>query len=99
MHDWLIDNGTWGVALLMFLQNILPIIPSEIIMPLAGFLASLGIFQLQPVIFAGLAGSLLGHLPWYFLGYNVGERNLENFFAHYGRWINLRGSHIQRAED
>ncbi len=97
MREWLIDNGIWGVALLMFTQNIVPILPSEIIMPLAGFLASLGLLPMQGVVLAGLLGSVLGHMPWYFLGAALGEERLEGFLAKPGRFLALRRSHLQRA--
>lgn len=97
MREVLIDNGIWGVALLMFLQNIVPLAPSEIIMPLAGFLASLGYIDIHTVVLAGLLGSMLGHLPWYFLGWVLGEDRLERFFARHGRLFFLRPSHVHRA--
>ena len=97
MREWLVENGEWGVALLMFIQNIFPLVPSEIIMPLAGFLASLGILNMKAVILAGLLGSVLGHLPWYFLGAALGEERLEGVLAKPGRLIALRRSHLQKA--
>jgi membrane protein DedA with SNARE-associated domain len=97
MREWLIDNGIWGVALLMFLQNIIPLLPSEVIMPLAGFLASVGVLDLKGVVLAGLLGSLLGHLPWYFLGFALGEKRVEDFVARHGHWIRLRSTHIRKA--
>jgi membrane protein DedA with SNARE-associated domain len=99
MREWLIDNGIWGVALLMFLQNIIPLVPSEVIMPLAGFLASLGYLDIKYVVLAGLLGSVLGHLPWYFLGAAMGEDRLESFVARQGRFVFLRRSHVQKAGD
>jgi membrane protein DedA with SNARE-associated domain len=99
MREWLIDNGIWGVALLMFLQNILPLVPSEIIMPLAGFLASLRYVDINYVILAGLLGSVLGHLPWYFVGMALGEDRLEGFLARHGRLFLIRPSHIHKAGD
>jgi membrane protein DedA with SNARE-associated domain len=98
MREWLISNGEWGVALLMLLQNLFPLLPSEIIMPLAGFLASVGILDINGVVLAGLLGSLLGHLPWYFLGSALGEARLEALVAKHGHWIHLRKIHVQKAE-
>jgi membrane protein DedA with SNARE-associated domain len=99
MHDWLMENGIWGVFLLMLAQNLLPLLPSEVIMPLAGFLATRGFFDLHAAILAGMAGSLLGHLPWYFLGIHLGRKRLEDFVARHGRWVRLRRVHLARAED
>ncbi len=97
MHEWIIANGEWGVAALMLLQNLFPLLPSEVIMPLAGFLASMGYLDLRTSIAAGLLGSLLGDLPWYFLGFALGEARLEEFAARHGRWVMLKRIHIQRA--
>ena len=97
MREWLIDNGSWGVALLMFFQNIFPVLPSEIIMPLAGFLASIGILDIKGVIIAGLLGSVLGHLPWYFIGAALGEDRLDGFLKKHGRLLLLRPATIQKA--
>jgi membrane protein DedA with SNARE-associated domain len=99
MREWIIHHDVWGVALLMFLQNIFPVIPSEIIMPLAGFLASVGILKMKGVVLAGLLGSVLGHLPWYFLGFYLGEERLENFLAKPGRFLALRRSHMRKADE
>jgi membrane protein DedA with SNARE-associated domain len=102
MQDWLISalsrHGYLGLGFLMFLQNVVPILPSEIIMPLAGFLASLGYLELHEVVMAGLAGSLLGHLPWYFLGHRLGEERLEGWLARYGRWIRVYRADIRKAD-
>jgi len=99
MREWLIGNGIWGVAFLMFLQNILPVLPSEIIMPLAGFLASKGHLDINFVVLAGLLGSVLGHLPWYFVGAALGEERLEGLLARNGRIFLIRPSHIHKAGD
>lgn len=95
--DWLLTYGLWSVALLMLLQNLIPLLPSEVIMPLAGFLASLGYLDLRGAILAGLLGSLAGHLPWYALGRAAGERRLAEGAARYGRWFGLGPAHVERA--
>src|SRR5690606_10745791 len=99
MREWLIQHGVWGVALLMLAQNLFPLLPSEIIMPLAGFLASMGYLDMSGVVAAGLLGSVLGHLPWYFLGFAVGEKRFESLVARHGHWILLRAAHVRRAGD
>lgn len=97
MRELLMQYGEWGVAFLMLLQNLLPVLPSEVIMPLAGFLATIGYMDMSAVVVAGLLGSLLGHLPWYFLGFALGEERLEAFVAKHGHWIHLRQIHIRKA--
>lgn len=83
----------------MFLQNIVPVLPSEIIMPLAGFLASLGHLDINFVVLAGVLGSVLGHLPWYFVGAALGEKRLEAILARHGRLLLIRPAHIHKAGD
>ena len=57
MFDWitgLIDSlGALGVVVLMFLENVFPPIPSELIMPFAGFVAARGDLNLVGVLLAG----------------------------------------------
>src|SRR5688572_32175130 len=91
MADWVIDTigqlGYIGVFLLMLAENLFPPLPSEMIMPLAGFNAARGDLHLAGVAFAGTAGSLLGALVWYFLGRAIGLPRLEQWANRGGRWI------------
>src|SRR4051812_45898301 len=72
MIDWITSLmstlGYGGIALLMFLGNVFPPIPSELVMPLAGFTTAQGDLSMVGVIVAGTIGSLLGALPWYYAG-------------------------------
>ena len=73
----LMENyGAFGIGLLMFLENIFPPIPSEIIMPLAGYQAAQGQMSIYTVILAGTIGTVLGIMPWYYLGYFFGEQRI-----------------------
>ena len=65
-------TGVLGIALLMFLENVFPPIPSELIMPLAGYTAAQGNANIVLVILAGALGSLAGATFWYALGRLVG---------------------------
>lgn len=91
--------GYWGVAALMFLENIFPPLPSEIIMPLAGFTAARSeSITLYGVILAGTAGSVVGQLPLYYLGRWVGRRRLKRWADRYGTWLTVSAEDIERAE-
>jgi len=57
--------GYFGIVLMMFLENVFPPIPSELIMPLAGFTATQGKLSFPGVVIAGMIGSVLGALPLY----------------------------------
>lgn len=65
--------GEWGVGLLTLLETVFPPIPSEVILPLAGFLAQQGKLDLVLVIVASIAGAYGGALVLYGLGARLGQ--------------------------
>jgi membrane protein DedA with SNARE-associated domain len=81
----------------MFLENLFPPIPSELIMPLAGFTVAQGKMELIPAILAGVVGTVLGAFPWYYLGRVMSEERLEYLADHYGKWIGLSSQDIRKA--
>ena len=87
-----------GIAFLMFLENVFPPLPSELIMPLAGFTAGQGKITLWGAILAGAIGSVLGQLPLYYLGKIVGQERLKAWADKYGAWLTLSGDEIDKAE-
>jgi membrane protein DedA with SNARE-associated domain len=104
MLEWIVHTinslGYWGIALLMFVENLFPPIPSELIMPLAGFTAratpeKLNIFG---VFFAGFVGSVLGALIWYYPGKFLGEKRLKAWADKYGKWIAISSKDITKAK-
>ena len=90
--------GAFGIALLMFLENIFPPIPSELIMPLAGYWSTQGDISIVIVIVAGGIGSLLGVIPWYYAGRALGKERLKRFSEHHGRWLTLSPADIESAD-
>lgn len=102
MTDWIIHfieaHGYAGIALLMLLENVFPPIPSELIMPFAGFAAARG--DLHPVgaVLAGACGSLLGTLPWYWAGRSIGRERLRGWAERHGRWLAVSPQEIDRAQ-
>lgn len=86
-----------GIVLLMALENVFPPIPSELIMPLAGYVASQGHLNLLWVIVAGTVGSVLGALALYYLGRWMGEERVREWAERYGCWVALSGDDIDRA--
>ena len=87
------------ILLAMFLENIIPPIPSEIIMPLAGFYVYQGQLEFIPVILAGLAGTLLGAFPWYGLGRMLNEKRLEKWLDSYGKWLGVSKSELSNSRE
>ncbi|GAB3174514.1 membrane protein DedA with SNARE-associated domain [Micromonospora palomenae] len=74
--------GAVGVALLVALESIIPPIPSEVVLAMAGYLASEGRFHLVVIVLAATAGSLLGALVLYWLGAALGEERLKRWLDH-----------------
>lgn len=91
------QGGYFGILALMFLENLFPPIPSEVIMPLAGFLAARGELNLFGVVVAGTLGSFLGALPWYYAGARLGEERMRRLAARHGRWLTLSGDDVLEA--
>lgn len=103
MLDWITNTITafnyWGIALLMFLENIIPPIPSELIMPLAGFTVTQGKLVFWGVVVAGTVGSLAGALPWYYVSRRLGENRLKQWIDKYGKWLKLNSEDINKSQD
>ena len=88
-----------GVAILMAVENVVLPIPSEVIMPFAGFKTERGPMTLLGVIIAGTVGSVLGGLPFYYAGRALGEERLRQWIERHGKWVLLRGKDLDRATD
>ncbi|MGV3614055.1 MAG: DedA family protein [Fimbriimonas sp.] len=101
MSSWIVDavssTGYFGIALLMFIENLIPPIPSEMIVPLGGYLASQGKLSLPLVIVAGTAGSVAGQAFLYFLARKLGEERVRDWVDRHGRWVAISGDEVDRA--
>jgi membrane protein DedA with SNARE-associated domain len=91
--------GYVGVFLLMLLENIFPPIPSELIMPLAGFVAARGDLNFIAVILVGTAGSVVGALPWYYAGAKLGQKRMKHLAERWGHWLTLSPEDVDKASD
>jgi membrane protein DedA with SNARE-associated domain len=102
MFDWITGVIGWlgyaGVAGLTFLENVFPPIPSELVIPLAGYVAAQGDMRLMLVIATASAGSLAGAAVWYWIGRRVGERRLRAWVDRHGKWLTLSGKDVDRAQ-
>lgn len=104
--------GYLGIVLVMFAENVFPPIPSELVMPFAGFIvgenleelslssilsASSDRFTFVGVIIAGTVGALLGALFLYYLGFWADEPVIRTFIRRYGRWLLITEEDLDRA--
>ena len=102
MSDWITglvrSGGYTGIVFLMAVENIFPPIPSELIMPLAGFLAADDSLVLSLAIAAGTLGSVVGAVALYYVGKRVGSEPLKRFADRHGCWIAVSRGDIERSE-
>lgn len=89
--------GYGAITFVMLLENIIPPIPSEVVMPLAGFLIHEGKLQLIPVVLAGLLGTVLGAWFWYGIGRLIHVDQLEVWLSRHGRWFGLNVNDLSRS--
>lgn len=89
--------GYLGIIFAMFAENVFPPIPSEVIMPAAGFAVVRGDFNLILVISAGTLGCVLGALPLYYLGILFNEERLITFTKKYGKYVFVKPDDISAS--
>jgi membrane protein DedA with SNARE-associated domain len=103
VFDWIsgvvVKLGYIGVAMLAFLEHVFPPIPSELILPLAGYVAASGKLGVAGVIVAGSLGSLGGSTLWFVIGRRIGEERLRRWIDSHGRWLTLSAGDVDRAKD
>jgi len=88
-------GGYPALALLVLLENLFPPIPSEVVLPLAGYYVERGTLTFVPAVAAATAGLLAGALILYGLG-RIGGRPL---VLRYGRFLRVDDERLRRAED
>lgn len=89
--------GYPGITIVMFLEVIFPPIPSELIMPFAGFLAGRGEMNIVLVILAGNIGSITSAIFLYYVGAWAGEPVVRRFVKKYGRFMMVSEKDLDRT--
>ena len=87
--------GYGGIVLLMGIESACIPLPSEIIMPFAGFLAFKGEMTLWGVALAGAVGCVVGSIPAYYLGMYGGRPLVEK----YGKWVLISPKDLNWADE
>lgn len=99
--NWLVNLidklGYPGIAISMFIESFFAPIPSELIMPFGGFLASKGEMDLILLAIIGGVASYLGTLPFYFLGYIGNEVILNKFIRKYGKYLFISENDVEKG--
>lgn len=97
IEQLIVGMGYLGIAMVMFIENLFPPIPSELVMPLAGFFAGEGKFTFAGVWLAGTFGSVAGAIVLYCIGAWANTTILRFMIDKYGRWIGVSNQHLDRA--
>lgn len=90
-------GGYFGIFLLMAAENVVPPIPSEVIMGLGGMAVARGHMELWPLVLIGTAGTTIGNYFWYWVGRKFGYRGLRPFIDRWGRWLTLEWDDVERV--
>jgi membrane protein DedA with SNARE-associated domain len=90
--------GYLGLFLMIALENVFPPIPSEVVLPLAGFLTGQGRMWYPGAVVAATAGSLAGALVLYYAGYLFGEERVRRLVRKYGKWAMVSEADIDKAD-
>jgi membrane protein DedA with SNARE-associated domain len=91
------STGHGGIIFLIALENIFPPLPSEIILPLTGFLVQQGKLSFIGAVIASTLGSVLGALFLYFLSYKLGQKRVFAFADKYGKFLGLSKGDIKKS--
>lgn len=101
MTEWILrlveQGGYGGIAFLMFVENVFPPIPSEVIMGLGGIAVARGSMEFWPLLLVGTAGSTLGNYMWFLIGDKWGYERLQPIVDRWGRWLTMEWEDIERA--
>ena len=101
MTDWIIQTiSQWGYAgifAVMLAESIFPPIPSELIIPFAGFAAANGDLNFFGVLIAATVGAVVGMLPWYYAGRLFGLERVRRLADRFGRVMTLNAEEIDVA--
>ena len=95
IHSW----GYLGIAILMFLENVFPPIPSEVIMSVSGVMVAQGRFDFWTLVAVAVAGTTLGNWVWYWIGRWFGYARLKPLIDRYGRWLTLDWDEVEKLHD
>ena len=101
MQEWIIQvmgqYGTWGIFFLIFIENVFPPIPSEVILAFGGFMTLQSELTIAQVIIAATLGSVVGAMVLYAAGRWMGQHRLERFVKQYGKYLGLKMGNVEKA--
>lgn len=91
--------GYPGIVLVVLIENLFPPIPSEVVLPFAGFMTTTSSMSVVGVIAAATAGSVLGGIALYALGAWFGAERIERFVGRYQKYLTVTPEHVRKAQE
>ena len=82
---------------MMFVETIIPVIPSEVVMAAAGVAVAHGTLRFWPLVLCCAIGATAGNLVWYSLGHWLGYERLKPLVQRHGRWLTLEWPDVERG--
>lgn len=95
MTNWL-DWGYFGIFLLMVLENVIPPVPSEVIMSVGGIAAGQGRMSFVILVIVGTLGCTVGNLFWWEIGRRFGYERLKPAVDRWGRWLTMDWQDVEK---
>jgi len=91
--------GYPGITIVILMENLFPPIPSEVVLPFAGFMTTTGPMTVAGVVAASTLGSLLGGFVLYGLGAWFGAERIERFVERYQKYLTVTPKHVRQAQE
>lgn len=102
MQDFIIkfieQYGYLSIFLLILLENVFPPIPSEVILGFGGFMTTCSDMKIPYVIVASTAGSVVGAIILYFLGYLLDAKGVEKIVSRWGNILHIKMEDVGKAD-
>lgn len=101
MEKWIIhfmeQYGYFGIAWLIFLENVFPPIPSEIILTFGGFMTTKSELNFIGVVITSTIGSVIGAIVLYGIGVWIGEDKLFKLVQKYGKFFRVNTEDLSKT--
>lgn len=97
--DFISKWGYTAIFILILLENVLPVVPSEIILTFAGLLAVKSHLSIWTLLIIATIASFIGLLILYYICRLISEEKLYRFVDRHGKWMKLKSKDLKRAND
>lgn len=97
--DFISKWGYTAIFILILLENVLPVVPSEIILTFAGLLSVKSHLSIWTLLIIATIASFIGLLILYYICRLISEEKLYRFVYRHGKWMKLKSKDLKRAND